>query len=392
MHWVRLGDIASKITKGTTPTSIGYDFVDEGINFIKIESITENGTFLQNKFAHITNECNEKLGRSQLNVNDILFSIAGAIGRTAIVSEDILPANTNQALAIIRVPEGSIDYSFLMYALESPALRKQYESQKQGVAQINLSLQNVSDFLIPKFGLDEQRRISAVLDKVSGLIAKRREQLDKLDELLKARFVEMFGDPVSNPKGWNIIRLSELGDCKNGMNFHTDDSGVEIHCLGVGDFKNLSSISDTAKLPIITLNEMPTNDYLLKNGDIVFVRSNGNKALVGRSVIVYPDDTPTTFSGFCIRFRIQNPIILPQYLLSVLKTASMRKQMTGRGANIQNLNQKILSELKIPVSPLPYQEEYIDFTIKIDKSKLTIQQSLDKLEVLKKALMQQYFE
>ena len=65
--------------------------------------------------------------------------------------------------------------------------------------------------------------------------------------------------------------------------------------------------------------------------------------------------------------------------------------MTGRGANIQNLNQKILSELKIPVSPLPYQEEYIDFTIKIDKSKLTIQQSLDKLEVLKKALMQQYF-
>ena len=209
MHWVRLGDIASKITKGTTPTSIGYDFADEGINFIKIESITENGTFLQNKFAHITSECNEKLGRSQLNVNDILFSIAGAIGRTAIVSEDILPANTNQAIAIIRVPEGSIDYSFLMYALESPALRKQYESQKQGVAQINLSLQNVSDFLIPKFGLDEQRRIAAVLDKVSDLIAKRREQLDKLDELVKARFVEMFGDPIKNEKGFPTMNIAE---------------------------------------------------------------------------------------------------------------------------------------------------------------------------------------
>lgn len=264
-------------------------------------------------------------------------------------------------------------------------------SKTAGAKMPRLSTNVLLEKEIPLPPLDEQRRIAAVLDKVSGLIAKRREQLDKLDELVKARFVEMFGDPVSNPKGWNIIRLSELGDCKNGMNFHTDDSGVEIHCLGVGDFKNLSSISDTAKLPIITLNEMPTNDYLLKNGDIVFVRSNGNKALVGRSVIVYPDDTPTTFSGFCIRFRIQNPIILPQYLLSVLKTASMRKQMTGRGANIQNLNQKILSELKIPVSPLPYQEEYIDFTIKIDKSKLTIQQSLDKLEVLKKALMQQYF-
>ena len=285
------------------------------------------------------------------------------------------------------LPKNNVDTGYLAYALEHMNLSKYYT----GATIPHIYFKDYKKEKFPLPPLDEQRRIAAVLDKVSGLIAKRREQLDKLDELLKARFVEMFGDPVSNPKGWNIIRLSELGDCKNGMNFHTDDSGVEIHCLGVGDFKNLSSISDTAKLPIITLNEMPTNDYLLKNGDIVFVRSNGNKALVGRSVIVYPDDTPTTFSGFCIRFRIQNPIILPQYLLSVLKTASMRKQMTGRGANIQNLNQKILSELKIPVSPLPYQEEYIDFTIKIDKSKLTIQQSLDKLEVLKKALMQQYF-
>lgn len=284
-------------------------------------------------------------------------------------------------------PKAGLDVDYLCYSL----MFYDVTGLVNGATRQKLNQAEMRKMEIPLPPLDEQRRIAAVLDKVSGLIAKRREQLDKLDELLKARFVEMFGDPVSNPKGWNIIRLSELGDCKNGMNFHTDDSGVEIHCLGVGDFKNLSSISDTAKLPIITLNEMPTNDYLLKNGDIVFVRSNGNKALVGRSVIVYPDDTPTTFSGFCIRFRIQNPIILPQYLLSVLKTASMRKQMTGRGANIQNLNQKILSELKIPVSPLPYQEEYIDFTIKIDKSKLTIQQSLDKLEVLKKALMQQYF-
>ena len=130
MEWIRLGDIASKITKGTTPTSVGYDFIECGINFVKVESITENRKFISSKFAHISEECNEKLNRSQLKENDILFSIAGVIGRTAIVHEDILPANTNQALAIIRVPNGRIDYSFLAYALESPMVRKQYEKQQ----------------------------------------------------------------------------------------------------------------------------------------------------------------------------------------------------------------------------------------------------------------------
>ena len=111
---MRLGDIATLITKGTTPTSVGYTFTDTGVNFVKIESIREDGTFIPDKFAHISDECNTKLKRSQLQENDILFSIAGAIGRTAIVTKDCLPANTNQALAIIRIPQGVIDYRFLL--------------------------------------------------------------------------------------------------------------------------------------------------------------------------------------------------------------------------------------------------------------------------------------
>lgn len=255
----------------------------------------------------------------------------------------------------------------------------------------SLTKSNLLNIEIPLPPLDEQRRIAAVLDKVSDLTAKRRAQLDKLDELVKARFVEMFGDPVDNPYDWAVAKLMNFGECKNGLNFHTDDSGVKIHCLGVGDFKDLSIIEDTSKLPTISLNEMPCDDYLLANGDIVFVRSNGNKALVGRSVVVYPNDITTTFSGFCIRFRIQNSAILPSYLLRVLKTDSMRKKMAGRGANIQNLNQKILTELRIPIPGLALQEEFELFLKKVDNSKLTIQQSLDKLKILKKALMQQYF-
>ena len=137
--------------------------------------------------------------------------------------------------------------------------------------------------------------------------------------------------------------LLEIGSCKNGMNFHYDDAGVEIHCLGVGDFQNHSIITNTAVLPMVSLNEMPSEEYFLRDDDIVFVRSNGNKALVGRSVAVYPGSVPTTFSGFCIRFRKQDDSVTIPYLLRVLKSDSMRVKMAGRGANIQNLNQQILA-------------------------------------------------
>jgi type I restriction enzyme S subunit len=179
----------------------------------------------------------------------------------------------------------------------------------------------------------------------------------------------MFGDPVDNPKNWKTKSLLTLGSCKNGMNFHSNDSGVEINCLGVGDFKDYDYISRTKELPTVSLNDMPSEDYLLKDGDIVFVRSNGNKTMVGRSVAVYPGDNPTTFSGFCIRYRNEDDSISVPFLLRVLKTDSIRMQMYGRGANIQNLNQQTLASLNIPVPPMDMQERYCYLVQQTDKSK-----------------------
>ena len=174
--------------------------------------------------------------------------------------------------------------------------------------------------------------------------------------------------------GWKTRPLLALGSCKNGMNFHSRDSGVEINCLGVGDFKDYDMIEDTHSLPTISLNEVPKEDYLLKNGDIVFVRSNGNKTMVGRSVVVYPGNNPTVFSGFCIRYRNSDDSILVPYLLRVLKTDSVRKQMYGRGANIQNLNQQTLAALDIPIPPIEAQKQYVSFIEQLDKSKYVYRQ------------------
>lgn len=211
------------------------------------------------------------------------------------------------------------------------------------------------------------------------------------DDLIKSRFVEMFGDPIANPKEWDLFSLLELGDCKNGMNFHKDETGAKLKYLGVGDFQDKAIINNIKSLDSISLNEMPKPEYLLKDGDIVFVRSNGSKELVGRCLVIYPGDIPTTYSGFCIRWRRKTNLIIPSYLVFALRCESARLRTVGRGANIQNLNQQILGQLNMPVPPLNLQEQFSTFVRDIDKSKLLVQQSIEKLEILNKALMQKYF-
>lgn len=179
----------------------------------------------------------------------------------------------------------------------------------------------------------------------------------------------MFGDPIENPFGWTTTGLTTLGNCKNGMNFGANEKGVDIRCVGVGDVKDLDKIENLNSLTLLSLNELPSKEYLLENGDIVFVRSNGNKNLVGRCVSVYPGSNPITFSGFCIRFRKTSESILITYLLQLLKQQSVRTKLVGRGANIQNLNQKMLAALDIPLPPADLQKEYDAFIQQTDKSK-----------------------
>ncbi|MDA8926342.1 restriction endonuclease subunit S [Gammaproteobacteria bacterium] len=162
---LKLGDLCDVITKGTTPTSVGFKFESDGINFIKVESLTSNNGFIPGKFAKISTDCNESLKRSQLQKGDILFSIAGALGRTAIVTEDILPANTNQALAIIRLKSNiEIDTRFLLYLLNSDTTREQSERNKGGVAQQNLSLTQLKNYDVYLPSFTEQQHIVARLD------------------------------------------------------------------------------------------------------------------------------------------------------------------------------------------------------------------------------------
>ena len=371
---------------GKTPSRNNAAYWNGDKKWVSIADIGNSGKYISDTKECITDKGIRESGIKAVPKETVIMSFKLSIGKTAITAEELY---TNEAImAFIDRGVYEIDPTYFYHLCCG---KNWTAGTNKAVMGLTLNKATISEIEISLPDIAEQREIAAKLDRLDTVIADRQLQLDYLDQLVKSRFIELFGDPVQNPFGWSTKPLLEMGYCKNGMNFHTGDSGIEMRCLGVGDFKDYSVIDGTEHLPTISLNEAPPKESMLQDGDIVFVRSNGNKALVGRCLVVYPRNTPTTYSGFCIRYRLTTDEVNIAYLLRVLKTESMREKMAGRGANIQNLNQQILATLDIPTPPLELQKQFAVFVEQTDKSKLAVQKSLEELEILKKSLMQQYF-
>ena len=362
------------ITYGILKPGTGFP---GGIPVVKVKDM-KDGMIDQSDLLLTSPEIDANYKRSKLRTGDLLISIRGSVGRMAEIPENLENANITQDTARLSIkPEYNKIY--VRGVLESQPIQYDMERNIRGVAVKGINIGYLRELGIPLCDRARQDMLAALY-----------EQSDKSKFIcFKSQFIEMFGDPVENPRGWETKGLLELGKCKNGMNFSAGESGVNVHCLGVGDFKDYSEICDTSALPKISLNKMPPKEVMLQDGDIVFVRSNGNKMLVGRCLVIFPGDIPTTYSGFCIRFRKQSQCVDTTYLVQLLKADSTRSKMAGRGANIQNLNQQILGALQIPIPPIELQQEFEDFIRQSDKSKFELKQAIADVDSLARALLQQ---
>lgn len=285
------------------------------------------------------------------------------------------------------IPNPNIDVRFLYYNLTKLNLSK----YANGAAIPHIYFRDYRNEKIHLPSLERQREIVVVLDKVCELIEKRKEQLRKLDTLAESVFYDMFGDPVTNPKGWEKKELGKLGLFKNGLNFGKKSTSYPVKILGISDFKDNTVIRQTDSFDEIYTDKPINAEYLLNNNDIVFVRSNGSKELVGRCVIInFETETIVTFSGFCIRFRKTDGSIHSSYLVKVLSNKEFRKQLfnKGRGCNINNINQQMLSGLMIAIPPLDLQRQFVTIIGKIEEQKAKVKEAIKESEDLFQRLME----
>ena len=382
----RLCDIAETITKGTTPTTIGFDFQAKGINFIKIESINENNQFLYDMFKFISIECNDAMNRSQLKKNDILFSIAGALGRVAIVTEEILPANINQALSIIRIPEGVVNYRYMYFVLKSSEVLKQFEKQKRGNSQKNLSLEDVRNLLVPVPPIDEQKRIVELIESKINVIEKIKKISAEQGKIIDALF-DVYLCNALNKKlldGWKWRQLSDICTEDKVVIVGRDSSlpfiGLEMIKSGTGEIDFESQTMDGI-----------SNCFYFDDRHILYgkLRPYLNKVAVpgfkGRCstelVPLFPKE------GICREFLA--------FMLKRKETVEyVMKEKTG--SRMPRANVKYLLTMKIPVPPIQEQKIIVNLLLsksnKIQEIKKMLDEQLHLLEVFPQSIFRQAFQ
>ena len=367
---VQLSEIAELITKGTTPTTLGYEFQEEGVNFLKIECFDEKGGLVESKATHISNECHERLKRSQLKSGDILFSIAGVIGRVASVTEDMLPANTNQALAIIRISDEQVYLPYVKLILTSPIVIEQFEKKKQGVAQLNLSLKDINELSIPLPSKKKQIEFAELFAKIINVISKRKEELKALDDIIKARFVEMFGDPITNPKEWKMVELGKLttiGSSKRIFEKEYVSEGIPFYrTKEIVELSKGNSISTELFITKERFFEIKDKYGVPKKGDLLV-------SAVGTIGVIWIVDGSNDFyfkDGNLIRVDASEKFdsVYMKNLLENLIDDYKKQMSTGTTYNALTISG--LTKLKVYDVPIELQNLFSEFVNQVYKSKV----------------------
>ena len=372
------------IQSGGTPSRANLQYWKGGtIPWVKISDFT-------NRYI---NETSERITPEGLNASSaklfpkgtILYSIFATLGEIAILN---IEACTNQAIAGLILKDKRINRDYLYYYLKS--LKGYVNEMGRGVAQNNINLSILRSFEIPIRSLQEQEGIVQILIKLEEIINIRKQQLIRLDELIKARFIEMFGVYPDNPMGWEICTIRDIvKDVRYGSSRPAVDGGrypyLRMNNITYGGELDLS---DTKRIDI------PDNELdkcAVRRGDVLFNRTN-SKELVGKTC-VYDRDEMMVLAGFVIRVRVTERV-LPEFLSAFLNTDFSKQMLLGMcktAIGQANINAQEMQNISLYLPPIELQQQFVQFKEQVDKSKVAIQKSLDETQLLFDSLMQEYF-
>ena len=406
---VALGDLCTVITKGTTPTSIGSAFTSQGVAFLKAESISESGQPISEKTAFIDERTHGLLKRSQLAAGDLLFSIAGVLGRVGVIDDAVLPANTNQALAVIRLRSGP-NPQLVFLSLRGPIVQSQLRNISVQAAQANISLQNVRDFLVPlPTSMLEQDAIAAALSDVEALlggldrlIAKKRDlKQAAMQQLLTGQtrlpgFASCQSIEVHElgmfPRDWAVSRLKDLVDPSRGIRYGIVQPGAYDpdgrFMIRGQDYSESKGWADPSE--VFRVGEEVEKRYRsarVQRGDLIMT-------IVGYCGHV--EVVPAWLDGANLTQTTARIAILPDkaspaFCKYMLQSATGKRQVASflKGAAQPGLNCGDVEKFRLAL-PTPLEQTAIAAVISdMDAELLALEARRDKTRALKQAMMQE---
>lgn len=381
MEKVKLTDICD-FQGGSQPPKEEWSF-DEQEGYIRMLQIRDftQGERVTPEYIKISNttkmcEANDILiARYGASIGKILTGLAGAYN-----------------VAIMRtIPDTSrIKKLYLYYYLKSPYFQNAILNVGSRAAQAGFNKEDLSKLDIECPELIKQDKIIAVLEKLECIIEKRKIELSNLDDLIKARFVEMFGDPIQNPKGWEVVTI---GDIVTEVRYGTSKPAVEGGKYPYLRMNNLTADGhlDLNDLKYIDIPDDEIEKCVVRKGDVLFNRTNSIELVGKTAVFDLPEDM--IIAGYIIRVRLTEkmlPEVLSQYMnLEALK--GILRGMAKGAVNQANINAQELQSIKVYIPEMELQKQFVKMKEQIYKSKVAVQKALDETQILFDSLMQKYF-
>jgi type I restriction enzyme S subunit len=386
---VRLGDLTSLISSGSTPKGGSEVYLREGpVMLIRSQNVLMNQLALDD-VAYVTNEIDATMNRSRVRAGDVLLNITGAsIGRVTAFELQNIRANVNQHVCVIRPKSDILIGRYLAHLLCSPEFQAEIDRVQHGGTRQALTFSQIAEFQIPLLPLAEQHRISGILDKADALRAKRSAAIAQLDSLPRSIFLELFGDPVFNPKGWSRVSFRDLlVNIDSGWSPTCLDRAASAEEWGV---LKLGAVTwceyDDAENKALPANVAPATHLEVKQGDLLFTRKN-TYDLVAACALVRNTRPRLMMSDLIFRFRLRpdaeiDPCFLHQLLIYPSKRNQIQKLAGGSAGSMPNISKARLEGISIELPPLALQKDLRRFLDSVENLKKNNRAALSEKEEL----------
>jgi type I restriction enzyme S subunit len=383
---IKIGDKVD-ISNGYAFKSSKY--VEQGIRVVRITNV-QKGEIQDDNPKFYSSDTKEELKSYLINEGDILMSLTGNVGRVGVFPKEFCPAYLNQRVARIRVKSQDLFQKYLFYMLNSKFFERDAIFNSSGIAQLNLSTKWVSEYKIPLPKLDQQKKIAAILDAADTCRQKTKVLITKYDELTQSLFLDMFGDPVTNPKGWNKVELMTLCDKITDGTHKTpkyQDSGVVfLSAKNIKNFQlNYLDCKYISEIEHIALSKRCPVEI----GDLLLTKSGS----LGMAAMVEFDFEFSIFESLAL-VKYNRDLINGKFLLFYLNTPSTQFQYHAmtKGVGVKHLHLTDLRKLSVIVPPKDLQEEFMGKIKAIEAQKAQAQASLAQAEDLFNSLLQRAFK